>query len=819
MAAFMQHTGGVGFHWDFSPPFAIVSSNPGGGFPVLRPPLPPGPPPPPAASSGGGGGGGGGGTAAANSSYGQWKWTRLIDRLCFSAEWPLPVVGASARALAFKMEPHGEKISLERCLGWNESFSLLLLLLFLLLPQPTSKESSLVHSYKHGFNGFSAFLTEAEADSIAKLPGVVKVFRSKKLSLHTTRSWDFLDSFSGGPHIQLNSSSGSDVIVGVLDTGVWPESKSFDDAGMGPVPKRWKGVCDNSKITNHSHTIRCNKKIIGARSYGHSEVGSLYQNARDEEGHGTHTASTIAGSLVKDATFLTTLGKGVARGGHPSARLAIYRVCTPECESDNILAAFDDAIHDGVDILSLSLGGDPTGYDGDSISIGAFHAMQKGIFVSCSAGNGGPGFQTIENSAPWILTVGASTIDRKFSVDIKLGNSKTVQVKGKIVLCKYSPGVASSSAIQRHLKELGASGVILGIENTTEAVSFLDLAGAAVTGSALDEINAYLKNSRYTSFHAFLPDLVAPGADILAAWSPEQPINDYGKPMYTDFNIISGTSMACPHASAAAAFVKSRHPSWSPAAIKSALMTTGTEENKNTSLPSLIVCLVFVARFLDNTKSPIKDYDGEEASPFVMGAGQIDPVAALSPGLVYDISPDEYTKFLCTMNYTRDQLELMTGKNLSCAPLDSYLDLNYPSIVVPIAQFGGPNSTKAVVNRKVTNVGAGKSVYNISVEAPAGVTVAVFPPQLRFKSVFQVLSFQIQFTVDSSKFEWGYGTLTWKSEKHSEEEETRTLCQRLILYIKLVTLGKESFASMVFDYDGAVTNLLLDSSFVHSLCS
>ncbi|XP_024540705.1 subtilisin-like protease SBT4.8 [Selaginella moellendorffii] len=710
MAAFMQHTGGVGFHWDFSPPFAIVSSNPGGGFPVLRPPLPPGPPPPPSASSvagGGGGGGGGGGTAAANSSYGQWPVSKYIVYLGHTGSSKPEAVTSSHHQILASVKG--------------------------------SKESSLVHSYKHGFNGFSAFLTEAEADSIAKLPGVVKVFRSKKLSLHTTRSWDFLDSFSGGPHIQLNSSSGSDVIVGVLDTGVWPESKSFDDAGMGPVPKRWKGVCDNSKVTNHSHTIHCNKKIVGARSYGHSDVGSRYQNARDEEGHGTHTASTIAGSLVKDATFLTTLGKGVARGGHPSARLAIYRVCTPECEVDSILAAFDDAIHDGVDILSLSLGEDTTGYDGDSISIGAFHAMQKGIFVSCSAGNGGPGFQTIENSAPWILTVGASTIDRKFSVDIKLGNSKTIQVKGKIVLCKYSRGVASSSVIQRHLKELGASGVILGIHNTTEAASFLDLAGAAVTGSALDEINAYLKNSRYTSFHAFLPDLVAPGVDILAAWSPEQPINSYGKPMYTDFNIISGTSMSCPHASAAAAFVKSRHPSWSPAAIKSALMTT--------------------------------------ASPFVMGAGQIDPVAALSPGLVYDISPDEYTKFLCTMNYTRDQLELMTGKNLSCAPLDSYLDLNYPSIAVPIAQFGGPNSTKAVVNRKVTNVGAGKSVYNISVEAPAGVTVAVFPPQLRFKSVFQVLSFQIQFTVDSSKFPqtalWGYGTLTWKSEKHSEEEERR----------------------------------------------
>ncbi|XP_024540714.1 CO(2)-response secreted protease [Selaginella moellendorffii] len=691
------------------------------------------------------------------------------------AEWPLPVVGASTRALAFKMEPHGETISLERCLGWSESFSLLLLLLFLLLPQPTRSSkpeavtsshhqilASVKGSYKHGFNGFSAFLTEAEADSIASMPlfeafvtsfdvlvyqsflawlrfsvpensvstqHAPGIFSTAFLVVRTFNSTLAPDRMSLWESWILVIMEKAYVRVNYPLPGVWPESKSFDDAGMGPVPKRWKG------------------------------------------GHGTHTASTIAGSLVKDATFLTTLGKGVARGGHPSARLAIYRVCTPECEGDNILAAFDDAIHDGVDILSLSLGEDTTGYDGDSIpigalSIGALHAMQKGIFVSCSAGNGGPGFQTIENSAPWILTVGASTIDRKFSVDIKLGNSKTVQVKGKIVVCNYSPGVASSSAIQRHLKELGASGVIFAIENTTEAVSFLDLAGAAVTGSALDEINAYLKNSRYTSFHAFLPDLVAPGVDILAAWSPEQPINSYGKPMYTDFNIISGTSMACSHASAAAAFVKSRHPSWSPAAIKSALMTTGTKENKRKIVFPLIVCLVFVARFLDNTKSPIKDHNGEEASPFVMGAGQIDPVAALSPGLVYDISPDEYTMFLCTRNYTRDQLELMTGKNLSCVPLDSYLELNYPSIAVPITQFGGPNSTKAVVNRKVTNVGAGKSVYNISVEAPAGVTVAVFPPQLRFKSVLQVLSFQIQFTVDSSKFPQT-GTLTWKSEKHS----------------------------------------------------
>ena len=183
------------------------------------------------------------------------------------------------------------------------------------------------------------------------------------------------------------------------------------------------------------------RKIIGARFYSkgfEAEIGPLdgvvnkifFRSARDHDGHGTHTASTIAGSTVANAS-LFGIAKGTARGGAPSARLSIYKACWFDfCSDADILSAVDDAIHDGVDILSLSLGPNPPQpiYFQDAVSLGAFHAFRKGILVSASAGNSVfP--RTACNVAPWILTVAASSIDREFSSNIYLGNSKVLKVK------------------------------------------------------------------------------------------------------------------------------------------------------------------------------------------------------------------------------------------------------------------------------------------------------------------------------------------------------------------------------------------------------
>lgn len=170
------------------------------------------------------------------------------------------------------------------------------------------------------------------------------------------------------------------------------------------------------------------RKIIGARYYPDPEE-SDFNTPRDMLGHGTHVASTAAGNPVTDASHYG-IATGTAKGGSPGARVAVYRVCSPYgCRGSAILSAFDDAIADGVDILSLSLGSASflrPGLTEDPIAIGAFHAVEHGILVVCSAGNDGPTPNTVANDAPWILTVAATTIDRDLESDVVLGGGNTV---------------------------------------------------------------------------------------------------------------------------------------------------------------------------------------------------------------------------------------------------------------------------------------------------------------------------------------------------------------------------------------------------------
>jgi subtilisin family serine protease len=170
-------------------------------------------------------------------------------------------------------------------------------------------------------------------------------------------------------------------------------------------------------------------KVIGARFYNNNPTNPQPDpSPADDDGHGTHTSSTIAGVPIAGAS-LYGLGKGTARGGVPSARIAMYKVCWAEgCSDIDLLAGFDDAIDDGVDLISISIGGRPNNYFEDSIAIGSFHAMKKGILTAGSAGNDGPFMHTVQNVAPWILTVGASGMDRQFRTTVKVGNGIETRV-------------------------------------------------------------------------------------------------------------------------------------------------------------------------------------------------------------------------------------------------------------------------------------------------------------------------------------------------------------------------------------------------------
>ncbi|GLJ29090.1 hypothetical protein SUGI_0573700 [Cryptomeria japonica] len=229
------------------------------------------------------------------------------------------------------------------------------------------------------------------------------------------------------------------------------------------------------------------------------------------------------------------------------------------------------------------------------------------------------------------------------------------------------------------------------------------------------------------------PDIIAPGLNILAAYTEEFP-----------YNILSGTSMSCPHVSGIAALIKAIHPTWSPAAIKSALMTS--------------------SYLIDNAEQPIKDsFTMREANPFVLGAGHVDPNAAVDPGFVYDMAPQDYITFLCSLNYTEKQIALLTKEPVSCrnSSLEAG-DLNYPSFSVVMKS--GSNSVQ-VKKRTVTYVGReGDAVYQVSVKNAAGITISVEPQTLKFGKPLEAASYSVKFegTVASIGDTVPFGEIMWK---------------------------------------------------------
>ncbi|KAF5751605.1 subtilisin-like protease SBT5.3 [Tripterygium wilfordii] len=674
-----------------------------------------------------------------------------------------------------------------------------------------------VHHYSKSFRGFSALLTPDQAQKLAESDSVVSVFESKMNRIQTTHSWEFLGIDSSHQHNQVPMGSTSDVIVGVIDSGVWPESESFSDKGLGPVPKKFKGEC----VPGENFTLaNCNRKIVGARFYFkgfEAEYRSLesfgstfFRSPRDSEGHGTHTASTIAGSVVANVS-LFGMARGTARGGAPNARLAIYKACWYGlCNDADVLSAMDDAIKDGVDILSLSLGPDPPQplYFQDGISIGGFHAFQKGILVSCSAGNAGfPG--TATNVAPWIVTVAASSVDRGFYSFIYLGNSKILKgfsinpldmetsygliyardaaapgipaknasfcknntldstlIKGKIVVCTSETFFDVRREKSIFVRQGGGVGMIL-VDPPAIGVGFQFVLPATVIGEEeAQELQKYmtteknpiarisltvtvLKTKPAPAMAAFSsmgpnvitpeiikPDITGPGLNILAAWSPVA--TETAAERSVDYNIVSGTSMSCPHVTAIAAILKSHQPSWGPAAIKSAMMTTAT--------------------VLDNTRKLIgRDPNNNQTTPLNYGSGHINPVAALNPGLIYDFDSIDIIDFLCNSGPSNAQLKNLTGELTYCKnpPPPSY-NFNYPSIGV--SNMNGSLS----VYRTVTYYGIKPTIYVAYVDFPAGVKVTVKPAKLKFIRTGEKKTFRLDLTpVKSSNGSFVFGALTW----------------------------------------------------------
>ncbi|KAK1392367.1 putative substilisin-like protease-like protein [Heracleum sosnowskyi] len=234
------------------------------------------------------------------------------------------------------------------------------------------------------------------------------------------------------------------------------------------------------------------------------------------------------------------------------------------------------------------------------------------------------------------------------------------------------------------------------------------------------------------------PDFIAPGVNILAGWTGKVgPSGLEEDKRHVDFNILSGTSMSCPHASGLAALIKSAHPEWSPAAIRSALMTTAYNTYKNGETIQVSAT-------------------GVPSTPFDVGAGHVSPVAALDPGLVYDANVQDYVDFLCALNYSSKHIKAVTKQALKCDKTKKYNlgDLNYPSFAVPFktsSEKGSDNSVPTTIKytRTLTNVGV-PAAYKVSVSSEThSVKIAVEPEELAFRECNEKKNYTVTFTATS----------------------------------------------------------------------
>lgn len=664
----------------------------------------------------------------------------------------------------------------------------------------TSSSSNLIYVYDHALHGFTARLTPSQLKQLKKSHGIVAVYSDMVVNKDTTHTTDFLglDTSAG---LWPASNYGEDMIIGVVDTGVWPESRSFHDDGLPVVPPRWKGECEEPSM--------CNKKIIGARSFYKGLLAnnpniSGVRSSRDTNGHGTHTASTACGNFVPNTSFFG-YAPGTARGMAPHAKLAVYKVLWEEGSyGSDIIAGIDKAISDGVDVLSISLGVNNVPLYKDPVAIAGFAAIEKGILVVTSTGNDGPFLGTLHNGAPWLITVGASTVDRKFAGIIELGNGVIVtgqslylgsealpsklplvdmggcenqtlldKVGYKIVVCqtltledvissvalaKVAAGLfVSNDPLAEFSIEVPQPGAIFSPEDGNEILDYINKspdprASLAFKQTILGtrpapQVTTYSSRGPSMSCRTVLkPDIVAPGALVLAAWSENSSVGVVGSDwIYNSYNIISGSSMSCPHVSGLGALLKSVHPDWTPAAIRSAIMTS--------------------ASLIDNSGSPITDLSngGQSASPFAMGSGHIVPNKALDPGLVYDIEVDGYINFLCTMNFTHEQIKTITRTATNCS--DANPDLNYPSFIT-FFEVDETSSNKTIVRefeRTVTNVGDTVMTYIAKVMPLEGFRARVEPDKLIFNEEYKKQRFKLilEGQMENKENEVVYGSLTW----------------------------------------------------------
>ncbi|WKE66001.1 S8 family serine peptidase [Gallaecimonas kandeliae] len=604
---------------------------------------------------------------------------------------------------------------------------------FMSKAQSVGIQAKLKRQFSLASNSMVVEMTQDDAIKMAKQAGVKRITPNRILHVQTDRGPEFIHAdklWDGTTSPDGVSVQGEGMLVGIIDTGINTEHPAFADDGSYAATNpfgadHFIGDCEEDASL-------CNNKLVGLRHY--AEITDTYTqmgysnrrpaNAVDHNGHGSHTASTVAGNYLTDTPLQTSDGSATSHGidlpfqfPHtsgvaPKAHIIAYQVCLPGkggadqfvgCPESAILSAFEDAINDGVDAINFSIGGGESFPWDDPMELAFLAARKAGISVAAAAGNSGPSFFTADHSSPWVTTVGASTHDRVMSVGDKTidafeGDAPSYRipstpingkgygdgVSGEFVLAEDYPDpnpsdgytVASCNAPfpagtftadqvvicergdiarvdkAKNVAAGGAGGLVLQNLNYSDALvadNFV-IPGINVASSARYTLRNWVKYSakgtaratisassntyefdaskgnmlasfssmgpsRYIS--SLVPDLTAPGVDIYAANSIDQPFTNY--PSASDWTFMSGTSMATPHVTGAMTLLMELHKDWTPAEIQSALMMTA-----------------------EPVKVQVSGQVVETPYNIMAGAGAINVESAAKAGLVMDETYENY---------------------------------------------------------------------------------------------------------------------------------------------------------------------------------